>query len=296
MSYRDYSVAKGHIVDITGHGDFTTVQAAIDAAVSGETIFLRPGIYTENLILKAGIIFSTFSGGATIVGKATFAANGGVTFTDIILQTNGDYFLEVSGSNPTGVIFENCSLLCSDHTGILLSSSNAGSQVNIFEGVFVLGNPAAAAWSLTGAGSMTLQNVVATNPGLSSTISNNSGGFLNIKNSNLPFLLGTTSTGGMLLDNCYLDCGALNAPALTANGSGSNVTFFTFLGSGTASAITVGTGATLICALCSVDSSNANAITGLGTLNAGIITFTGSGNTINTSTVNKLTTYGGTII
>jgi len=56
MGYRNYSVANGLIVDKLGNGDFTTIQAAINAATTGQTIFLRPGTYTENPVLKVELI------------------------------------------------------------------------------------------------------------------------------------------------------------------------------------------------------------------------------------------------
>lgn len=52
MAYRNYSTAVGKIVDAAGFGDFTTIGAAITAASSGQTIFIRPGTYTENPTLK----------------------------------------------------------------------------------------------------------------------------------------------------------------------------------------------------------------------------------------------------
>lgn len=36
-------------------GDFDTVQAAIDAAVAGDVVFVEPGTYVENLTLKTGV-------------------------------------------------------------------------------------------------------------------------------------------------------------------------------------------------------------------------------------------------
>ncbi|WFN34534.1 right-handed parallel beta-helix repeat-containing protein [Methanogenium sp. S4BF] len=39
------------IVDASGAGDFTTIQAAIDAALDGDTIVVRDGSYTENLVI-----------------------------------------------------------------------------------------------------------------------------------------------------------------------------------------------------------------------------------------------------
>lgn len=36
------------VVDIHGGGDFTTIQAALNAAANGDTIEVWPGVYTEN--------------------------------------------------------------------------------------------------------------------------------------------------------------------------------------------------------------------------------------------------------
>lgn len=40
-----------HLVDLYGRGDFTTVSEAITAARPGDRILVRPGIYTESLII-----------------------------------------------------------------------------------------------------------------------------------------------------------------------------------------------------------------------------------------------------
>src|ERR1700755_2332626 len=73
ISGATYRSVKKIVVDASGHGDFTTIQAAInslsDDAVMPRTIFIKKGIYKEkvfieknNLILegedKAGTILS----------------------------------------------------------------------------------------------------------------------------------------------------------------------------------------------------------------------------------------------
>src|SRR5258708_29721455 len=86
-------------------GNYTTITAALTAAVSGDTIFVMPGAtgtYTENLTLKAGVNISAFPCDAetpnvTIVGKATATFAGKCTLSDLCLQTNGDYVLELTG-------------------------------------------------------------------------------------------------------------------------------------------------------------------------------------------------------
>ena len=45
--------AATHIVDASGDGDFSTLQAAVDAAMSGDTIEVAPGTYTENVSVSA---------------------------------------------------------------------------------------------------------------------------------------------------------------------------------------------------------------------------------------------------
>jgi parallel beta-helix repeat protein len=40
-----------HVVDAWGRGDFTTVSAAIEAAKAGDRIVVRPGLYTEALVV-----------------------------------------------------------------------------------------------------------------------------------------------------------------------------------------------------------------------------------------------------
>ena len=106
MGYRDYSTAKGHIVDAKGHGDFTTISAAITAASVGETIFIRPGTYTENPTLKAGVNLTAFecdspSGTVTILGELSYSVPGTVIISGISFETNGSYALSLTGANAS---------------------------------------------------------------------------------------------------------------------------------------------------------------------------------------------------
>lgn len=43
------------VADASGGGDFKTIQAAVDHADSGATVFVRPGTYMESITLKPGI-------------------------------------------------------------------------------------------------------------------------------------------------------------------------------------------------------------------------------------------------
>ena len=124
-----YSVARYIVAPTIAEGaNFTTITAALAAASSGETIFIRPGTYTEDLTLKADVNLSSFSGEGvtptvTIIGKLTATFAGTAVITGIRLQTNGDNFLAITGSAATRINLWNCYTNCTDATGISISSS-----------------------------------------------------------------------------------------------------------------------------------------------------------------------------
>ena len=71
-----FSVAEWIVDPIVGDGTHTTIQAAINDATAGEQIFIRRGIYSDPITLKAGVDLVTFQsdetpGSAVITGKVT---------------------------------------------------------------------------------------------------------------------------------------------------------------------------------------------------------------------------------
>ena len=96
LSTNTFCTAKWIVSPTATDGTHTTIAAALTAASSGDTIFIRPGTYTENLTLKAGVNLAAydcdaFSGQVTISGKCSFSAAGQVDISGIRLQTNGDF-------------------------------------------------------------------------------------------------------------------------------------------------------------------------------------------------------------
>lgn len=302
MSYRNYSTAASHIVDPSGLGDFKTIQSAITAAVSGQTIFVRPGTYTENLTLKVGVNLTAYTcdsslnntGHVIISGKATLTAAGTVTISGIQLQTNSDFFLAVTGSANSVVNLVSCYLNASNNTGISYTSSGASSAIACVNCIGNIGTTGITMHSVSGAGSLTYQNCSIGNSGASTTASTNSSGTVSMLWSNLGFPLTSSSTGGLQGYFCTINNGSTNTTSIIHGGSGASNEFsYCWISSGTAQAVTVNTNSLNLHA-CEVLSSNANAIGGTGTLIYSSIFMGSSSTAMNpTSTTQRVAFSGG---
>jgi hypothetical protein len=184
MGYRNYSTQKGKIVDPNGLGDFTTIQAAINASTSGETIYIRPGTYSENISLIAGINLIGVRGATNleqvnIIGKVQGSYSGTSWISYLRIETDGDYALEITGSNPTILNVSNCEIVASDFDGINNDCSNAGCALNCsFLSLDVEVNTLTAFSSST-AGSTNFSNFGFTNSGSTTVRSIASSGKIN---------------------------------------------------------------------------------------------------------------------
>lgn len=297
-----YNCAKWIVDPSSNIGTHTNITAALNSANSGDTIFVRPGTYTEDLTLKAGVNITAFTGDGSlnatghviIVGKCTFTTAGTVTLSGIQLQTNSDFVLAVTGSAASIVNINDCYLNCTNNTGISITSSG-GASVNMVNSKLNLGTTGIAYFAVS-AGSLIVRFCDFANSGGSSTASTASGSsviqlfyclFLSI--------ITTSNTASLGCVDCYM--GFSGSTALTINGTGTNAIEKCIVISGTASAISIGAGAGCQVTTCEISSSNTNAITGAGTINYGAVTFSSSSSTINTTTKNPVawtTLQGGT--
>lgn len=300
MGYRDYSTAKGRIVDSSGHGDFSTIASALTAASAGQTIFIRPGTYTENLTLKAGVNLAAFEGdgdtpNVTISGTCTFSAAGTVSISGIRLQTNSAFCLVVSGANASIVNLFNCYINCTNNTGISFTSSNAASQIRVFDSNGDLGTTGIGLYSHSSAGSLSFSNSLFTNSGGSSTASSNSAGLAAFSWSGIFSPVSVSNTGSFILQWGFINSATQNATSLTTADTGTASIFSSTLSSGTASAISIGTGSQVTCQLdVQIFSTNTNAVTGAGTFGYGNIIFPGAASKIiNVTTQSPQTIVGG---
>lgn len=289
LSTNNYGPAKFIVDASAANGTHTTIASALTSASSGDTIFIRPGTYTEDLTLKAGVNLTAFSGdggtpNVTIVGKATFTAAGTVTISNIRLQTNSDFFLVVSGSAASIVNIDSCYLNCSNNTGISYTTSSSSAFIDIKKCMGNLGTTGIAYFSSSSAGTLRILYSNLANTGLSTTANTVSAASLVVFYSTIDNPITTSGTGGITAEYLEMNLSGLNATCLTHGGSlaGSRVVLFSRFLSGTASAISVGS--TLNINFCVINSSNTNAITGAGTVMYGNIEFSGTSSTINTTT------------
>lgn len=290
-SDNNYGVAKWIVDPQAGQGTHTTIAAALTASSAGDTIFVRPGTYTENLTLKA-VNLVAFTGDTltvTITGKITCSTSISAFISNIALKTNSDFLLVSSGASCVVSLF-GCDLNCLNNTGINLSA--ATSTVNLYNCTGNIGTTGIGLFS--GSGAFVADNTKITNSGLTTTASTTSGNIV-LTACNFSIPISVSSTGIITAYNNFIDCSGVNAISITTAGSGTSVVNNTTLKSGTNSAVSIGTGTTLSMGDNEVNSSNTNAITGLGTLLVGNVNFTGSSSTINTSTVTALTSQMGAL-
>lgn len=288
MAYRNYAPANGFLVDAGGHGDFTTIASALTAATSGKTIFILPGTYTENLTLKAGVSLVSWAGdgfvpNVTIVGKCTFTVAGTANISNIRLETNSDFFVAVTGSAASILNLNNCYLNCTNNTGISFTSSSSSSKIIIRNCEGNLGTTGIGLFASTSAGELSIKYCSMSNTGASSTASSMAGGVLNISYSDFAFVFSASSSTIGTFQNTRIQS-LTNSTCLALTGTANFALQGGFYATGTPSAISIGAGTTASISLANIASSNANVLTGAGTMNYGGIVFSGSSSGHNVTT------------
>ncbi|SRR5216684_2823985 len=277
------------IVDPTaGSGTHTTIAAALTAASSGQTIFIRPGTFTENLSLKAGVNLTAFDCDAftpnvIILGKCSYTGTGTVSISGIQLKTNSDFCLAVTGSAASIVILKNCYIYANNNTAISHTTANAGSLVRLIDCFGNTGTTGVTHFVCTSTGAFQLLFCDMENDGGSTTQSTVSACVLLIESTRFTLPIASSSTGVIQAIHSYIDGNGTTAITHNATGSVASANNC-YIVAGSASAISVGAGATFLASLCSIYSTNTNAITGSGTIQYYALAFTNTSSLINTTT------------
>lgn len=287
-----------YIVSANGAADganYTTIAAAITAAsLAGgvQTVFIQPGTYTENLTLPANInlaanVCDAQTPNVTIIGKITSTDAGTRSISGIYLKTNSDNIIAITGTAATIVKLKDCYINVAHDVAAFACSSSGGAKLYVIgcEGDL---NSATASYFAFTEGGLQIVNSRLFNSSLSTTVSTlTNASSASISYSQFNASITTSNTSGIGARYVQFRNGSANATILTINGTGTNVVNYCVIESGTASGISIGTGVNAIVTNCQIDSSNANAITGLGTITYSNITFTSSSSVINNTTQNK---------
>lgn len=283
-----------YIVDpVAGKGDFTTINDAcaffLANAITGVTCSIKSGTYTEDVdSLAPGITYTALGGSqstpsVTIVGKITMTEAGTASIFGCRLQTNADYAIVVSGTNACILNISTSYFNVTDNTFLSYTNSNASSRVNVLNTMGDLTTTGIAYFEGSASSPLFFKNCNLTNTGGSTTANTISSGGISMSLSELFNPITSSSTAQIAFSTSVLDCSAINATAMTVGGSAGCFSTRSLYKSGTASAIVANAATTVD--LIDVQSSNTNAISGSGTLNQGLISFSGSSSGINTSTI-----------
>lgn len=271
----NYGAAKLIVATSAANGTHTTLAAAMADAISGDTIFLRDSV-TENVTLTPGVNIAAWTGGTlntpSITGKLTMTGAGTCNISGLKLVTNSDFLLAVTGSANSVVNLNNCFLSITNNTGISFTTSGASSGISLNYCSGDITTTGISCFSHSSAGGLTFTYCVITNNGQSTTASTCSAGSVSLRNSRIGFTITTSSTASFVSDYTFHESPAINLTMLTLNGTGSVQRILkSYVGSGTSSAISIGSGVTVIGTGITLNTSNANAITGAGTLNYSLI-------------------------
>lgn len=285
LSTNNYGPARIIVAPSAANGTHTTIASAISDAVSGDTIFIRDGTYTEDITLKAGVNLVAWTGNdqssqVTIIGKCSMTTAGTVIISNIRLQTNGDYFLEISGSAASAVFLRQCYLACTDHTGISSTSSDAGSRVEMVRCDGDILTTGISLYEHATPGELNIHYTFIFNSGLSTTPSTAAGGDHRIFFSKIKFPITTSASCVFVSEWTDHDCDEIVATALTSGGANtSRCDSSRFRGTSPVSISTL-----LFMVLCDIVTEAAPAITGAGTLIHTGLSFSGLSSTVDVAT------------
>jgi hypothetical protein len=290
-----YSSARITVSPTSGKGDFTTIAAALTAALSGDMILLLEGTYTEDPVLKAGVNIVAWSANGTtpnviINGKCTFTGAGVVSISGVRLRTNSDNFLTVTGSTNSVVYLRDCYLDCLNNMGISYTSSGSSSFIDIQYCEGNIATTGIALFACSGAGYIKINYSDIKNDGSSTTASTISAGALFSHHTVFNHPVTSSGTASVIATKCAFYSGFGAATALTLGGSGTNTICQAYIPNTSGSCLSVGSGVISSVSDSVFFSSNTNVITGLGTVNYGNIVFGGPSNGVNVSTYSPLYT------
>jgi len=289
------------IVDPTQYyGTHQTIAAAVAAASANDTIFIRPGVYIENLTLTKNITFFAYGGKnrlpgeftVNIIGKLTMSTASVIcSFNNIYMSSNGNNIAALSADH-THLTFNGCLIECLAQTAFSMTGlfSNtylySCSITSSSGGTLFTASNSSTMWIDTCL-AIDIDNGVAASTCSSGTI------FIQMSRFNIPISI--SGTGIFDIENSWMGSNITpysDRAYLTSTAPGISYIFNSNVQSGTQAGLTIAAGATVQVGNCEFGSSAANVLTGAGTLKYGGIIFTGASNGHNVTTETAFTVFG----
>ena len=273
-----------YIVGPDVHSQFTTIgaaiaQAVIDGVSAGKpaNIYVKPqsGGYTENNTLPDGVNIIGFNQSTVVNG--TFTVNTATlnsSLSGLTLNTNGSYFIVVSGAAASTLTVRSCALNCTNHTGINFTSTDIDAEITLIDCYGGILNSSDTLYSMTSPGSISFLNTFIGNELASIVPSNNSEGTASYYNSTIGFPISTSGTGVQGGLNSTIS--TPNTTCITTAGTSQNSWYNCVFASGSAPGVSVGAGTTQYLSNCSLTGTGTTGITGAGTLFFGGLVFSNS--------------------
>jgi parallel beta-helix repeat protein len=125
-------------VDDSGGADFTTIQAAVDAASAGDTIIVSDGTYVENVVVAKSLTIQSENGRATTIVQAAeqYADVFWVQANDVTIDgftaQGADQYYQIELYNPDGEI-TGCAIKNNDCSNNMLGLSAVRAHSCTFE-------------------------------------------------------------------------------------------------------------------------------------------------------------------
>lgn len=290
-----YKSLSPFIVGTDPHSSYPTITLGVAAAVAaGATasnpmnVYIKPKVdgspYIEDVTLQPGVNLVGFAAIPLIIGKLSYSSAGLVAISNLSLETNNDFLISFTGASVSELTLDNCTLECTNHTGIQYTNSNSGSGLTIFHCSLDTTTTGIALFTSTANSGLNFYACEMPNTGNSTTPSTVSSSTIGLFQCSMNTHFSTSSTGGVSFFNCAVQADLANGIVLTTAGTGLSNIFNSHIGSGTASAVSIGAGTAVNIANSTFNSSNANVLTGAGTLNYGNIVFIGPSHGHNVTT------------
>lgn len=297
-----FSSATWVVSPTPGQGTDTTITTALTRASSGQTIFIMPGTYTENITLKAGVNLTAFecdnslngTGTVIISGTCTMTTAGTVTISGIQLQTNSAFAVTVSGTAASIINLKNCYINALNNSAISHQCVNALSVINLYNCNGNLATINIQLYRNTSIGTINFFYCVFTNSGGSTTPCTCPGGgavYHYYSNFNNVFSFSSSSVGAF--QDCTIYTVGLAVSSIVLSGTPTLFITSCNITSDAYACLTVGSNCLASIYLSKLYSTAAAAITGAGSCTtAGVVYQPGSSFVNNVTTQNAGTIQG----